>query len=150
MKLLKGEGPDELIPHDGAFLGALFESLVTLSVRVFAQAVDADVYHLRDQEGRHEVDLIVEGDDEGILAIEVKLSGKVDDDDVKHLHWLRKRIGGRFRDAVVITTGQYAYRRPRRRRRRPVGAPRRVAARGSLRGQLTGYPLHAIAKAATA
>jgi hypothetical protein len=34
------------MPRDGTFLGALFESLVTLGVRVFAQAADADVKHL--------------------------------------------------------------------------------------------------------
>ena len=110
-KLLEGEGPNELLPRDGAFLGALFESLATLSIRVFAQAADAEVYHLREQDGRHEIDLIVEGGDGNILAIEVKLSGKVDDGDVKHLNWLQKTIGNRFRDGLIVTTGDQAYRR---------------------------------------
>ncbi len=110
-QLLKGEGPDKLMPRDGAFLGALFESLATLTVRVFAQAADAGVFHLRQQEGRHEIDLIVEREDGDVLAIEVKLSGRVDDRDVKHLHWLRSKIGKRLRDAIVITTGEHAYRR---------------------------------------
>ena len=44
--LLRGEGPTT-IPRDGTFLGALFESLVTLSVRVFAQAAEARVSHFR-------------------------------------------------------------------------------------------------------
>jgi len=42
-KLLKGEGGLVAIPRDGSFLGALFESLVTLSIRVFAQAAEAQV-----------------------------------------------------------------------------------------------------------
>jgi hypothetical protein len=99
------------IPRDGTYLGALFESLVTNDVRVYAQAAEARVGHLRTSKGEHEVDLIVERDDGRVLAIEVKLSATVDDDHVGHLKWLRKRIGDDLLDAVVITTGQYAYRR---------------------------------------
>lgn len=46
-RLLAGEEPAVAIPRDGAFLGALFESLVTQSVRVYAQAAQASVGHLR-------------------------------------------------------------------------------------------------------
>lgn len=110
-KLLSGEGGHDALPRDGAFLGALFESLATLSVRVFAQAADADVYHLRQQDGRHEVDLIVESEAGDVVALEVKLSATVDDRDVRHLVWLREKIGARLQDAVVVTTGAHAYRR---------------------------------------
>ncbi len=51
------------LPRDGVFLGALFESLVALSVRVFAQAAEANVGHLRTHRGDHEIDLIAERDD---------------------------------------------------------------------------------------
>ncbi len=91
--------------------GALFESLVTLDVRVYAQAAEATVHHLRTRNGDHEVDLIVEGSDGTILALEVKLAGSVDDGDVRQLHWLRSQLGERLTDAAVITTGPYAYRR---------------------------------------
>jgi hypothetical protein len=57
------------------------------------------------------VDLIVESDDQRVLAIETKLSGEVADDDVKHLLWLRERIGTDLLDAVVVNTGKQAYRR---------------------------------------
>lgn len=99
-------------PPDGALLGQLFESLVTLSVRVYAQAAEARVYHLRTYDGRQEVDLIVESDDQRVLAIEVKLSAEVTDADVKHLLWLGERIGTDLLDAVVVHTGKQAYRRP--------------------------------------
>jgi uncharacterized protein len=117
---LLGLGPDALlageegglhIPRDGAFLGALFESLVTLNVRVFAQAAEASVGHLRTHRGDHEVDLIVERRDRRVVAIEVKLSGVVDDRDVKQLLWLQRSIGDDLLDALVVTTGPYAYRR---------------------------------------
>jgi len=39
------------------------------------------------------------------------LSGVVSDDDVKHLRWLRGKLGRDLLDAVVITTGPSAYRR---------------------------------------
>ena len=96
---------------DGPLLGALFESLVTLSVRVYAQASSARVSHLRTHGGGHEVDLIVERADGGIMALEVKLTSTVDDGDLRHLRWLAERVGPRLVDAAVITTGREAYRR---------------------------------------
>jgi uncharacterized protein len=105
-----GEGAASM-PRDGTLLGHLFESLVTLSVRVYAQAAEAAVRHLRTKGGRHEVDLIVERADGRVVAIEVKLGATVSDDDVKHLLWLRDRMGSDLLGAMVVTTGPVAYRR---------------------------------------
>ncbi len=99
------------IPRPGSLLGAMFESLVSLSVRVYAQAAEATVHHLRTRDGDHEVDLIVERGDRRVVALEVKLAPTVDDRDVAHLHWLAQRLGDRLLDAVVVTTGPAAYRR---------------------------------------
>ena len=98
--------------RDGTLLGALFESLVTQSVRVYAQANEARVRHLRTRGGEREVDLIVERDDGRIVALEIKLTATVTDGDVRHLHWLAGTIGDNLLDAAVITTGKDAYRRP--------------------------------------
>ncbi len=103
-------GPPSL--RDGPLLGALFESLVTLSVRVYAQATRARVSHLRTRNGDHEVDLIVERRDGRVLALDAKLAAVPDDRDVRHLHWLARQIGSDLLDAAVITSGPYAYRRP--------------------------------------
>jgi len=46
------------------------------------------------------------------VAVEVKLTRNVDEDDLRHLKWLTERIGDELLDAVVITTGEDAYRRP--------------------------------------
>ena len=110
-RLLKGESPGPSIPRDGTLLGALFESLVTQSVRVYAQAAEASVGHLRTKGGRHEVDLIVERDDGKVVAIEVKLGAVPRNEETKHLTWLAEELGDEFLDAVVITTGRDAYRR---------------------------------------
>jgi predicted AAA+ superfamily ATPase len=99
------------IPRDGTLLGALFESLVTLCVRVYAQHAEARTAHLRTWSGDREVDLIVERGS-AILALEVKLGQVPDDRDVRHLLWLQKELGGDLVDAVVVTTGPAAYRRP--------------------------------------
>jgi hypothetical protein len=111
-RLLAGDEPGIALPRDGTFLGALFESLVTQSVRVYAQAAEATVGHLRTFAGEHEIDLIVERGDGRVLAMEVKLRPVPRDNDVAHLRWLGEQIGADLLDAVVVTTGPEAYRRP--------------------------------------
>lgn len=108
-----GPGPrvKATTPRDGTLFGQLFESLVTLSVRAYAQVAEARVRHLREQDGRHEVDLIVERADQRVVAFEVKLAAEVDDRDVRHLIWLREKLGADLLDAAVLTTGTHAYRR---------------------------------------
>ncbi|MDX3005681.1 DUF4143 domain-containing protein [Kribbella solani] len=110
--LLDGAAKGHPRVRDGVLLGQLFESLITLDLRVYAQAAEAVVRHLRTRNGDHEVDLIVERADHRVLAIEVKLAPFVTDDDVKHLLWLRSEIGADLLDAMVIHTGTDAYRRP--------------------------------------
>ena len=109
--LLDAEVLDPPAPRDGPLLGRLFESLVTLGVRVHAQAAEATVGHLRTKGGEHEIDLIVERADHRVVAIEVKLAATVDDRDVRHLHWLARLLGDDLLDAVIVTTGREAYRR---------------------------------------
>ncbi|MHA7861696.1 ATP-binding protein [Tessaracoccus sp. Y36] len=109
--LLDGVGTS-VGPQSGSVLGHLFESLVTLCVRVPAQAAEAAVGHLRTRNGDHEVDLVVVRDDGRVLAVEVKLANTVTDQDTKHLDWLADRMGDKLLDAVVINTGPNAYRRP--------------------------------------
>ena len=109
--LLAGDDRAGSALRDGPFLGALFESLVTLSLRVYAQRSEARIAHFRTHRGEHEVDLIVERRDGRCLGVEVKLSAIVNDVDVRHLIWLRDRIGPELLDVAVITTGKHAYRR---------------------------------------
>lgn len=109
--LMQGSRGLEALPSDGPFLGALFESLCALTVRVFAQAAFADVRHFREYSGRHEVDFIVLRDDGKVIAVESKIAASVDDGDVKHLHWLESQMPGQVIDKVILTTGPTAYRR---------------------------------------
>jgi predicted AAA+ superfamily ATPase len=109
--LLGGRSTAPAVPRAEPLMGTLFESLVTMSVRVYAQAAEAPVMHLRTKGGEREVDLVVERDDRRVLALEVKLGRTVNDADTRHLLWLRDQLGGDLLDAVVVTTGETAYRR---------------------------------------
>lgn len=109
--LLEGRDAGPALPRDGTLLGALFESLVTLAVRTYAQAAEATVKHLRTAGGQREIDLIVERADGRIVAIEVKLARDAKDHDTAHLRWLSDRVGDDLLDAVIVTTGPEAYRR---------------------------------------
>lgn len=95
-----------------AYAGPLFESLATLTVRVAAQAAEARVGHLRTRNGDREIDLVLEGAEGQVLAIEVKLAAHVGDADVRHLLWLRDQRPDDVVDLAVLTTGERAYRRP--------------------------------------
>jgi len=108
--LLRGAG-DRVAAATGTWLGALFESLAAQSVRVYAGASDAQVGHLRTKDSAQEIDLIVEGADRQVVALEVKLAATISDHDVRHLNWLHNQIGSRLSDRVVITTGEFAFRR---------------------------------------
>ncbi|MDW5594056.1 DUF4143 domain-containing protein [Conexibacter stalactiti] len=109
--LLDGRDAGPLIPRDGTLAGTLFESLVTLSLRTYAQAAEASVKHLRTAGGRREVDLIMERADGRVVAVEVKLTRDVRDHDTTHLRWLARQLGDDLLDAVIVTTGPEAYRR---------------------------------------
>jgi len=109
--LLSGQETGPSIARDGTLLGRLFESLLALIVRVYAQAAEAGVYHLRTVNGDHEADFIIERDDHRVVALEARLSANVTDQDVTHLRWLRREIGDDLLDAAVIYTGRHAYRR---------------------------------------
>jgi predicted AAA+ superfamily ATPase len=109
--LLHAQPAGPPMTREGTLLGALFESLVTLNVRVYAQAAEARTAHLRTWSGDREIDLIVERGRK-ILAIEVKLGQAPDEQDLRHLHWLRDELHDDLADMLVVTTGQAAYRRP--------------------------------------
>jgi hypothetical protein len=109
--LLEGRPGAAATARDGRLLGALFESLVTLSLRTYAQAAESRVGHLRTAGGAHEVDLILERADGRVVAVEVKLARDVGDRDATQLRWLAERIGDDLLDSVIVTTGPEAYRR---------------------------------------
>lgn len=105
--------PNGLLNDFNTF-GFLFESLCTRDVRIYAQAIDGDVFHYRDKSGL-ESDMIVRLRDGRWAAIEVKLGNKQIEEAAKNLLALKTKIDedkmGQASFLMVITGGQYAYRR---------------------------------------
>lgn len=56
-----------------------------------------------------EVDLILERDDGGVIAFEVKAGTRVHGEDLRGVRTLRGRLGSRLEAAVVLYTGSFAY-----------------------------------------
>jgi len=99
---------------DFNYFGFLFESLCTRDIRIYAQAIDGDVFHYRDKSGL-EADLIVRLRDGRWAAIEVKLGNKQIEEAAAHLLALKSKINeekmGKASFLMILTGGQYAYQR---------------------------------------
>lgn len=97
--------------RDGLLLGRLLETFVAAELRaeLAVSAARPRLHHLRTEQGRHEVDLIVEMGGGRLIAIEVKAAGGPRGGDARHLAWLRDEIGERFVAGVVLHTGPYVY-----------------------------------------
>lgn len=110
-----GLGPKDLI-NDLNTMGLLFETLCVRDLRVFASALDGQVYHFRDKNGL-ECDAVVHLRNGKFGLIEIKLGGdqlieqgattlktlaaKIDTDKIKAPSFLM----------VLTATGKFAYRR---------------------------------------
>jgi len=67
------------------------------------------LYHLREEQGRREVDLLIETASGKLIGIEVKAAATVTAPDARHLAWLRDRTGDAFTAGIVLHTGPYAF-----------------------------------------
>lgn len=85
--------PDRLL-KDLNLLGFLFESLVVRDLRIYAQAMDAQVLQYRDNTGL-EVDVIIEAADGRWGAFEIKLGPSMVDQAAASLHKFASRIDTR-------------------------------------------------------
>lgn len=98
--------------RDGDLLGRLIDTFVVAQLRPEAalSALRPRLHHLRQRDGRHEVDLVVELAADRVLGIEVKAGGAPDRQDARHLLWLRDQLGERFVAGAVLHTGPASYR----------------------------------------
>lgn len=104
-----GASPERL-REDLGFLGFLFESLVIRDLRIYAQAVDAQVLQYRDSSNL-EVDAIVQGLDNQWAAFEVKLGFSQVEEAAANLIKFANRIdtercGAPTALGVIIGSGQ--------------------------------------------
>ena len=99
---------DELaVMRDGNLLGRLIETYVLAQIRPELELAGFTprLYHLREKNGRHEIDLIAELSGGDVVAIEIKSSAAPTRSDARHLEWLREQLGERFLAGAVLHTG---------------------------------------------
>lgn len=99
---------DELaVMRDGDLLGRLIETFVLAQIRpeLELDGYKPRLYHLREKNARHEIDLIAELSTGSIVALEIKSSAAPTRSDAKHLEWLRDELGERFLAGAVLHTG---------------------------------------------
>ncbi|MGH3908440.1 MAG: ATP-binding protein [Pseudonocardiaceae bacterium] len=97
--------------QDGDLLGRLLDSFVIAQLRseLVVSELGPRLYHLRQENGRHEVDLIIELADGRVIGIEIKAAAAPRRADGKHLSWLRDHLGDRFLTGLVLHTGPHSY-----------------------------------------
>jgi predicted AAA+ superfamily ATPase len=93
--------------RDGDLLGRLLDTFVAAQLRTERASSEARprLYHLREEHGRHEIDILAELAGQNLLAFEVKADAAPDRNAARHLTWLRDRLGERFLHGVVFHTG---------------------------------------------
>jgi uncharacterized protein len=97
--------------NDGLLLGRLFEAFVIAQIEPqVALWPRSRLHHVRTQEGRHEIDLLVEFPDGRLFGIEVKATAAPTPADARHLDWLAAEVGDRWAGGVVLCAGPRSYR----------------------------------------
>jgi uncharacterized protein len=95
------------VMRDGDLLGRILDSFVVAQLRADGEVSDLAprLFHLRDANGRHEVDIVAELPDGRVIGIEVKADAAPGPAAARHLRWLRDSIGSRFAAGIVLHTG---------------------------------------------
>lgn len=98
--------------RDGNVLGRLIETFVLAQLRPEREVseIGPTFFHLREESGRREIDLIAEAPDGRLIGIEVKATAAPGRGDAKHLIWLRDQMGDRFVAGIVFHTGPRPFR----------------------------------------
>lgn len=110
-----GLGPKDLI-NDLKSFGFFFEDLVVRDMRVYAEALDGELYHYRDSSGL-ECDTVLHRRNGSYALMEVKLGGEQNiEDGAKSMLSLAENIDTDKMPApsfmaVIVGVGQYAYQR---------------------------------------
>jgi hypothetical protein len=106
-------GLDErAVLRDGDLLGRLIDSFVVSQIRPEASLspLRPRLHHMRETDGRHEIDILAELAGGEIVALEIEATAAPTANDARHLAWLRERIGPRFVAGAVLHTGPRPFR----------------------------------------
>ncbi len=98
---------ERTVLRDGDLLGRVIDTFVVSQIRPEAEVspLRPRLYHLREKDGRHEIDLLAEVPGGDLIAIEIKATAAPTSSDARHLAWLRDRLGSRFLAGAVLHTG---------------------------------------------
>jgi predicted AAA+ superfamily ATPase len=101
---------DAAVLRDGDLLGRILDTFVLAQLRpeVEVSAQRPRLYHLREKDGRREVDVVGEVGT-GVVAVEIKATAAPGPDDAAHLRHLRDQLGERFLGGAVLHTGPRAF-----------------------------------------
>lgn len=96
---------------DPDVFGRLLDTFVLAQLRpeLSLEPTPPRLYHLRDTNGRREVDILAEHTATSVTAIEVKASASPTKDDAKHLIFMRDELKDRFLAGAVLHTGPGAF-----------------------------------------
>jgi predicted AAA+ superfamily ATPase len=97
---------------NASLLGRCLETFVVAELRASLEACQSrpTLHYLRDRDGRHEVDVLVEYGGGRVAGIEIKAAAAVSSDDAKHLRWCRAELGDQFVGGIVLHTGSRVFR----------------------------------------
>lgn len=97
----------DTIMRDADLLGRIIDTFVLSQLRAERAVSDCrpTFHHMRDVQGRHEVDLVVEIRGQRVVACEIKANASPSASDARHLAWLRDKLDDRFVMGVVLHTG---------------------------------------------
>jgi predicted AAA+ superfamily ATPase len=98
--------------RSGDLLGRMLDTFVVSQLRA-ELAVSRSrprLYHVRQEQGRFEVDILGELGGGGVVGIEVKANAAPTASDARHLVGLRERLGDTFLAGVLFHTGPRSYR----------------------------------------
>ena len=97
--------------RDGDLLGRVLDTFVAAQLRPELDVSPARprLYHLREKEGRREIDVVAEMTGSRIVALEIKATAAPGVSDARHLAWLRDQLGDRFLAGAVLHTGPASF-----------------------------------------
>jgi hypothetical protein len=97
--------------RDAGLLGRMLDTFVVTQLRAELPRSESRprLFHLRQEQGRREIDLMVEYGAGRILAMEIKATSAPTRDDARHLAWLHQQLDDRFVGGVVFHTGPRSF-----------------------------------------
>lgn len=97
--------------REGDLIGRLLDTFVVAQLRAELDIGPrrTRLFHLRQEKGAREVDILVEFPMNRVVGIEVKASSAPTAHSAKHLIWLRDELGDKFIGGIVLHTGPHSY-----------------------------------------